>query len=224
MSTARARPVYQRIYSLSMTSTQENFSPNSESICRPCWSTSISLTWSMVPPIRCDTSTLIGFGRIRGVGRRGPYLRPRAKRPLSAYQTFVKEMLLTYNFPGDMDQKQKMREVSKLWAAEKESILDEEHYQAVDRENRIDARKKAREKGERKRLKGRNRKVPKKGADDDLMLGEGLRDLLKRNPSDADRRAALQAALADTSLGQPIRGTSVASSAVHMAKELLKNQ
>ena len=78
--------------------------------------------------------------------------------------------------------------------------------------------------GQKRRLKGRDRKVPKKGADDDLMLGEGLRDLLKRKPSDAERRAALQAALANTPLGQPIRGTSVASSAVHMAKELLKNQ
>ena len=150
--------------------------------------------------------------------------RPRAKRPLSAYNKFVQEMLTTYNFPGDMDQKQKMREVSKLWAAEKESILNEEHFQAVDREDRIEARKNARQMGQKRRLKGRDRKVPKKGADDDLMLGEGLRDLLKRKPSDAERRAALQAALANTPLGQPIRGTSVASSAVHMAKELLKNQ
>ena len=150
--------------------------------------------------------------------------KPRAKRPLSAYNKFVQEMLKTYQFPGDMDQKDKMREVSKLWAAEKESILNEEHFQAVDREDRIEARKNARHMGQKRRLKGRDRKVPKKGADDDLMLGEGLRDLLKRKPSDAERRAALQAALANTPLGQPIRGTSVASSAVHMAKELLKNQ
>jgi hypothetical protein len=42
----------------------------------------------------------------------------------------------------------------------------------VNREDRIDARKKRREKGEKKRLKGRDRKIPRRGADDDLSVDE----------------------------------------------------
>ena len=97
--------------------------------------------------------------------------KPRAKRPLSAYNKFVQEMLKTYQFPGGMDQKDKMREVSKLWAAEKESILNEEHFQAVDREDRIEARKRARaaRPGQKTRLK-KSFKIAKKGADDDIDL------------------------------------------------------
>ena len=44
------------------------------------------------------------------VGREAPGRR----LGLSTYNKFVQEMLLTYQFPGDMGQKQKMREVSKL--------------------------------------------------------------------------------------------------------------
>eukprot|EP01043_Picozoa_sp_COSAG02_P025226 COSAG02_NODE_1410_length_12758_cov_67.963504_3_plen_534_part_00 len=151
--------------------------------------------------------------------------KPRKKRAPSAFNKFVKEHMLTYQFPSHFSQTDKMKEIGKLWRQEKTSILDEEHAQEVEREDRIEARKKARQMGARKRLKGRDKRVPKKGADDDLMLGEGLRDLLKRKPSDADRekaaRAALQAVLTETTLGQPLRGTSVASGAVHMAKQLL---
>ena len=97
--------------------------------------------------------------------------KPRAKRPLSAYNKFVQEMLTTYQFPGDMDQKQKMSEVSKLWAKEKESIMNEEHFQQVDFEDRIEGRRKRRaaNPGAKKRLK-KGHKIAKKGADDDLDL------------------------------------------------------
>jgi hypothetical protein len=70
-----------------------------------------------------------------------------------------------------MDQKQKMREVSKLWAKEKESIMNEEHFQQVDFEDRIEARRKRRaaNPGAKNRLK-KGHKIAKKGADDDLDL------------------------------------------------------
>ena len=61
--------------------------------------------------------------------------------------------------------------------------------------------------------------------DDALMAGDGLRDLLTRKPSDAARdtatRDALRAAVAQTELGQPLRGTSVASGAIQLTKQLL---
>jgi hypothetical protein len=49
--------------------------------------------------------------------------------------------------------------------------LDEEHYQAVDREDRIEARRKRRaaNPGAKKRLK-KGHKIAKRGADDDLEL------------------------------------------------------
>ena len=38
-------------------------------------------------------------------------LAPRAKRAPSAYNRFVREQMLTYQFPAHFDQKQKMREI-----------------------------------------------------------------------------------------------------------------
>ena len=64
------------------------------------------------------------------------------------------------------DQKQKMREIGKLWRQEKTNILDEEHFQAVDAEDR--ARSAATRK--RQRSSERGGKIPKRGADRDLEL------------------------------------------------------
>ena len=91
---------------------------------------------------------------------------PRAKRAPSAYNRFVREQMLTYQFPAHFDQKQKMREIGKLWRQEKTNILDEEHYQAVDAEDR--ARSAAIRKKQRSRERGG--KIPKRGADRDLEL------------------------------------------------------
>ena len=44
---------------------------------------------------------------------------PGKKRAPSAYNKFVREMMLTYQFPSGTTQKGKMKEVGKLWAKEK---------------------------------------------------------------------------------------------------------
>jgi len=114
-----------------------------------------------------------GCYRMRGPGTvdyEAP--KPRKKRAPSAFNRFVQEHMLTYQFPAHFSQTDKMKEIGKLWRQEKTNILDEEHAQDVNREDRIDARKKRREKGEKKRLKGRDRKIPRRGADDDLSVDE----------------------------------------------------
>ena len=61
--------------------------------------------------------------------------------------------------------------------------------------------------------------------DADVVSGNGLRDLFTKKPSDSDRntatRDALRAAVAQTELGQPLRGTPVASGAIQLTKQLL---
>ena len=93
------------------------------------------------------------------------------KRAPNAYARFVQEMMKTYQFPSGTSQTDKMKIVSREWRNEKENILDEEHYQALDREDRIEARRKRRaaNPGAKKRLK-KGHKIAKKGADDDLEL------------------------------------------------------
>eukprot|EP01046_Picozoa_sp_COSAG06_P028646 COSAG06_NODE_2596_length_6606_cov_2.954818_5_plen_389_part_00 len=95
---------------------------------------------------------------------------PRAKRAPSAYNKFVREQMLTYQFPPAFDQKQKMKEIGRLWRQEKESILNEEHYQAVDREDRTDARNRRQRQGITKKRLKKARKIPRRGDDDDLDL------------------------------------------------------
>ena len=98
--------------------------------------------------------------------------KPRTKRAPSVFNRFVKEHMLTYQFPAHFSQTDKMKEIGKLWRQEKTNVLDEQHAVGVEREDRIEARKKRRELGEKKRLKGRNRKIPRRGADDDLDVYE----------------------------------------------------
>ena len=59
-----------------------------------------------------------------------------------------------------------MKEIGKLWRQEKTNILDEEHYQAVEAEDR--AKSAATQKMIRSRERGG--KIPKRGADRDLEL------------------------------------------------------
>jgi hypothetical protein len=75
-------------------------------------------------------------------------------------------MLTTYDFDGGTTQKEKMGIVAKLWAEEKEGLLNEDHARAVDREDRVDAAKRQRA----IRSQGRKGKIPKRGADRDLEL------------------------------------------------------
>ena len=89
------------------------------------------------------------------------------KRPPSAYNRFVREHMLTYQFPADTSQKQKMGEIGRLWREEKESIQNESHYRAVEAEDRAAAAQRKRE----LRSLSRKGRIPKKGADDDLDFG-----------------------------------------------------
>ena len=93
------------------------------------------------------------------------------KRAPNAYAKFVKEMMASYQFPSGTSQTDKMKIISREWRNQKENILNEEHFQAVDREDRIDARRKRRaaNPGAKKRLK-KGHKISKKGEDDDLNL------------------------------------------------------
>jgi len=91
----------------------------------------------------------------------------KAKRPPSAYNRFVREHMLTYQFPADTSQKQKMGEIGRLWREEKESIQNESHYRAVEAEDRAAAAQRKRE----LRSLSRKGRIPKKGADDDLDFG-----------------------------------------------------
>eukprot|EP01043_Picozoa_sp_COSAG02_P062336 COSAG02_NODE_8575_length_2517_cov_1.961125_3_plen_399_part_00 len=93
------------------------------------------------------------------------------KRAPNAYAKFVKEMMSSFNFPSGTKQTDKMKIISKEWRKEKENILDEEHFAEVDREDRIEGRKKARaaRPGQKQRLK-KSFKIARKGVDDDLDL------------------------------------------------------
>ena len=95
-----------------------------------------------------------------------PKATAKTKRAPSAYNRFVREHMLTYQFPAGTSQKQKMGEIGRLWREEKESIQNESHYRAVDAEDRAAAaqRKKA------IRSLSRKGRIPKRGADDDLDL------------------------------------------------------
>ena len=79
--------------------------------------------------------------------------------------------MASYKFPSGTSQTDKMKIISREWRDQKENILNEEHYQAVDREDRIEARRKRRaaNPGAKNRLK-KGHKIAKKGADDDLDL------------------------------------------------------
>jgi hypothetical protein len=97
---------------------------------------------------------------------------PGRKRPASAYNKFVREMMLTYDFDSGTSQKDKMKEIGKLWATEKLSILDEEHFADVDEEDRAEALARKQKRGiVYKKLK-KSKRVPKKGDDDDLDIDE----------------------------------------------------
>ena len=91
----------------------------------------------------------------------------RAKRAPSAYNRFVREHMLTYQFPAGTSQKGKMGEIGRLWKQEKESIQNESHYRTVEAEDRATAAQRKRE----LRSLSRKGRIPKKGADDDLDLG-----------------------------------------------------
>ena len=119
-------------------------------------------------PKSCAKSTGPGSVRHTEAGvlpSKGP------KRAPNAYAKFVKEMMASYQFPSGTSQTDKMKIISREWRSQKENILDEEHYQAVDREDRIEARRKRRaaNPGAKKRLK-KGHKIAKRGADDDLEL------------------------------------------------------
>jgi hypothetical protein len=107
-----------------------------------------------------------GCRRKAGPGRAEYDATPGKKRPASAYNKFVREMMLTYNFDGGTTQKEKMGIVAKLWAEEKEGLLNEDHARAIDAEDRADAAKRQRA----IRSQGRKGKIPKRGADRDLEL------------------------------------------------------
>ena len=95
---------------------------------------------------------------------------PGKKRPASAYNKFVREMMLTYDFDSGTSQKNKMKEIGKLWATEKLSILDEEHFADVDEEDRAAALARQQKQGlVYKKLK-KKKKIPKKSDDVDLEL------------------------------------------------------
>ena len=119
-------------------------------------------------PKSCAKSTGPGSVRHTEAGvlpSKGP------KRAPNAYAKFVKEMMASYQFPSGTSQTDKMKIISREWRSQKENILDEEHYQAVDREDRIEARRKRRaaNPGAKNRLK-KGHKIAKKSADDDLEL------------------------------------------------------
>ena len=92
--------------------------------------------------------------------------RPAQKRPPSAYNKFVRENMLSYQFPGGTTQKQKMGIIGKLWKTEKLSIMDEENARDIVAEDREEAAK--RQKAIRS-LSSKG-KIPKKNADCDLDL------------------------------------------------------
>ena len=95
---------------------------------------------------------------------------PSKKRPASAYNKFVREMMLTYDFDGGTTQKEKMKIIGRLWAKEKTSILDEEHYAAVDAEDRADALARQQKQGLAYKKLKKKKKIPKKSDDADLEL------------------------------------------------------
>ena len=107
-----------------------------------------------------------GCRRKAGPGRAEYDATPGKKRPASAYNKFVREMMLTYDFDGGTTQKEKMGIVAKLWAEEKEGLMNEDHARAIDREDREEAAKRQRA----IRSQGRKGKIPKRGADRDLEL------------------------------------------------------
>ena len=120
------------------------------------------------PPSKMNRDQLISYiyKRKTGPGSAEYDATPGKKRAPSAYSKFVREMMLTYQFRSGTTQKGKMKEVGKLWAKEKTSIMNEEHAQDVAREDRALAAK------QRKELRSTSRKgkIPKKGADRDLDL------------------------------------------------------
>jgi hypothetical protein len=111
-----------------------------------------------------------GCRHMVGPGRTEYNPPPIKKRPASAYNKFVKEMMLTYDFDGGTTQKEKMKIIGRLWAKEKTSILDEEHYAAVDAEDRAAALAKKQKQGLAYKKLKKKKKIPKKGDDADLGL------------------------------------------------------
>ena len=107
-----------------------------------------------------------GCKRKAGPGQAEYDATPGKKRAPSAYNKFVREHMLTYQFPGGTTQKEKMGIVAKLWAEEKEGVANYQHERAVDAEDRALAAK--RQKGIRSKERGG--KIPRKGADKDLEL------------------------------------------------------
>ena len=108
-----------------------------------------------------------GCKRKAGPGQAEYDATPGKKRAPSAYNKFVREHMLTYQFPRGTTQKEKMGIVAKLWAEEKEGVANYQHERAVDAEDRVEAAK--RSKGIRSKERGG--KIPKRGADRDLELG-----------------------------------------------------
>ena len=110
-------------------------------------------------PKRCYNMTGPGTAEYKAPAQK-------SKRAPSAYNRFVREYMLTYQFPAGTSQKQKMGEIGRLWREDKESIQNESHYRLVDAEDRAAAaqRKKA------IRSLSRKGRIPKRGADDDLDL------------------------------------------------------
>ena len=80
-----------------------------------------------------------GCRRKTGPGQAEYDTAPGKKRAPSAYNKFVREMMLTYDFDGGTTQKEKMGIIAKLWKEEKDGVQNEAHYQAVDAEDRADA-------------------------------------------------------------------------------------
>eukprot|EP01046_Picozoa_sp_COSAG06_P008654 COSAG06_NODE_440_length_15762_cov_75.979825_3_plen_341_part_00 len=111
-----------------------------------------------------------GCRRKAGPGQTEYDATPGKKRPASAYNKFVKEMMLTYDFDGGTTQKEKMKIIGKLWAEEKTSILDEEHYAAVDKEDRAAALARKQKQGLAYKKLKKKKKIPKKSDDADLEL------------------------------------------------------
>eukprot|EP01044_Picomonas_judraskeda_P006269 COSAG03_NODE_619_length_6676_cov_2.320663_3_plen_397_part_00 len=93
------------------------------------------------------------------------------KRAPNSYAKFVREMMASYDFPSGTSQTEKMKIISREWRKDKENILDEQHYQAIDAEDAEEARRKRRaaNPGTKNRLK-KGHKIAKRGADDDIDL------------------------------------------------------
>jgi len=108
-----------------------------------------------------------GCYRMTGPGT-AEYTAPvaKAKRAPSAYNKFVREHMLTYQFPSGTTQKGKMAEIGRLWKQEKESMENESHYRSVEAEDRAESAKR------RKAIRSLSSKgkIPKRGDDDDLEL------------------------------------------------------